>query len=157
MYPSLMPTFMPYEKAVDKSFLFSVISNHPDLMQGKAIETKYADQITATVSSKSYSIEFETGAANIKPASYKLLDEIFESAVVAEGLKIGVYGHTDNSGTDVTNIPLSEKRANAVKAYLQKKRFTCKPCGSKKVLVALNRLLITPQKLVKAKTAVWKL
>ena len=30
MYPSLMPTFMPYEKAVDKSFLFSVISNHRD-------------------------------------------------------------------------------------------------------------------------------
>jgi OOP family OmpA-OmpF porin len=124
MYPSLMPTFMPYEKAVDKSFLFSVISNHPDLMQGKAIETKYASEITAAVSSKSYSIEFETGSANIKTGSYKLLDEIFESAVVAEGLKIGVYGHTDNSGSDVTNIPLSEKRANAVKAYLQQKGLT---------------------------------
>jgi hypothetical protein len=35
MYPSLMPTFMPYEKAVDKSFLNSVISNHPELMQAK--------------------------------------------------------------------------------------------------------------------------
>jgi len=124
MYPSLMPTFMPYEKAVDKSFLFSVISNHPDLMEGKAIETKYANEITAAVSSKSYSIEFETGSANIKPASYKMLDEIFESAVVAEGLKIGVYGHTDNSGSDVTNIPLSEKRANAVKVYLLKKGLT---------------------------------
>ena len=137
MYPSLMPTFMPYEKAVDKSFLFSVISNHPDLMQGKAIETKYANEITSAVSSKSYSIEFETGSANIKPASYKLLDEIFESAVVAEGLKIGVYGHTDNSGADVTNIPLSEKRANAVKAYLQKKglpvtRIEAKGFGSAK-------------------------
>src|SRR6478736_1841381 len=59
MYPSLMPTFMPYEKAVDKSFLYSVISNHPELMQGKAIETNYADEITSAVSSKSYSIEFE--------------------------------------------------------------------------------------------------
>ncbi len=121
MYPSLMPSFMPYEKAVDKSFLFSVISNHPELMEGKAIQTSYANEITATVSSKSYSIEFETGSANIKPVSYKMLDEIFESAVVAEGLKLGVYGHTDNSGTDAVNIPLSEKRANAVKAYLQKK------------------------------------
>ena len=110
MYPSLMPTFMPYEKAVDKSFLFSVISNHPELLEGKAIETTYANEITSEVSSKSYSIEFETGSANIKPASYKLLDEIFESAVVAEGLKIGVYGHTDNSGSDAVNMPLSEKR-----------------------------------------------
>ena len=104
-----MPTFVPYEKAVDKSFLFSVLSNHPELMQGKAIETNYADEITSEVSSKSYSIEFETGSANIKPQSYKLLDEIFESAVVAEGLKIGVYGHTDNSGSDAVNMPLSEE------------------------------------------------
>ncbi|MEO6638861.1 MAG: hypothetical protein ABIN25_11320, partial [Ginsengibacter sp.] len=39
MYPSLMPTFLPYEKAVDKSFLLSVISNHPELLQGKAMHT----------------------------------------------------------------------------------------------------------------------
>lgn len=137
LYPSLMPTFMPYEKAVDKSFLLSVISNHPELMEGKAIQTNYADQITLAVSSKSYSIEFETGSANIKAASYKLLDEIFQSAVVAEGLKIGVYGHTDNGGSEAVNIPLSEKRANSVKAYLQKKgladnRVEAKGFGSTK-------------------------
>jgi OmpA-OmpF porin, OOP family len=121
MYPNIMPTFMPYEKAVDKSFLFSVISNHPELLQGKALETNYAANITSEVSSKSYSIEFETGSANIRPYSYKLLDEIFQSAVVAEGLKLGVYGHTDNNGSDAINVPLSEKRANAVKTYLLKK------------------------------------
>lgn len=121
MYPSILPSFLPYEKAVDKSFLFSVISNHPELLQGKAIEAKYADQITAAVSSRSYKIEFETGSANIKPDSYKLLDEIFESAVVAEGLKLGVYGHTDNQGSNDINVPLSQKRAEAVKSYLLKK------------------------------------
>jgi OOP family OmpA-OmpF porin len=143
MYPSIMPSFMPYEKAVDKSFLLSVISNHPELLQGKALETKYADGITAEVSSKSYSIEFETGSANIKAASYKLLDEIFESAVVAEGLKLGVYGHTDNSGSDEVNIPLSEQRADAVKAYLVKKglkdqRIETKGYGSTKPIADNN-------------------
>lgn len=137
MYPSIMPGFMPYEKAVDKSFLFSVISNHPELLQGKAIETKYASEITSEVSSKSYSIEFETGSATIKPSSYKLLNEIFESAVVAEGLKVGVYGHTDNNGNDNVNIPLSEKRADAVRQYLLKKglpegRVEAKGFGSSK-------------------------
>ena len=121
MYPTILPSFLPYEKAVDKSFLFSVISNHPELLQGKAIEAKYAEQITEAVSSKSYKIEFETGSANIKSGSYKLLDEIFESAVVAEGLKLGVYGHTDNQGSDNINVPLSQKRAEAVKSYLLKK------------------------------------
>ncbi len=143
MYPSLMPTFLPYEKAVDKSFLLSVISNHPELLQGKAMQTTYASEITSAVSSKSYSIEFETGSANIKTASYKLLDEIFESAVVAEGLKIGVYGHTDNSGSDAVNIPLSEKRAEAVKGYLLKKglsndRVEAKGYGSAKPIADNN-------------------
>jgi outer membrane protein OmpA-like peptidoglycan-associated protein len=118
MYPAIMPSFMPYEKAVDKSFLLSVISNHPELLEGKAIETKYAAKITEAISTRQYHIEFETGSATIRPASYKMLDEIFESAVVAEGLKLGVYGHTDNNGSDAVNIPLSEKRAAAVKEYL---------------------------------------
>jgi len=121
MYPSIMPSFMPYEKAVDKSFLLSVISNHPELLEGKAIETKYADQITEAVSSRSYHIEFETGSAVIRPSSYRTLDEIFESAVVAEGLKLGVNGYTDNNGSDAINVPLSEKRAGAVKDYLVRK------------------------------------
>jgi OmpA-OmpF porin, OOP family len=137
MYPAIMPSFMPYEKAVDKSFLLSVISNHPELLEGKAIETKYADQITEAVSSRSYSIEFETGSAIVRPSSYKVLDGIFESAVVAEGLKLGVYGHTDNSGQDAVNIPLSEKRAAAVKDYLVRKglkdgRIEAKGFGSTK-------------------------
>ena len=121
MYPSIIPSFMPYEKAVDKSFLLSVISNHPELLEGKAIETKYADQITQAVSSRSYHIEFETGSAVIRSSSYRTLDDIFESAVVAEGLKVGVYGYTDNKGLDQVNIPLSEKRAAAVKDYLIRK------------------------------------
>jgi OOP family OmpA-OmpF porin len=137
MYPSLMPGFMPYEKAVDKSFLLSVISNHPELMEGKAIETKYAGEITEKVSSRTYHIEFQTGSAIINPASYKMLDEIFESAVVAEGLKLGVYGHTDNIGSDAANIPLSAQRAAAVKEYLVRKglkddRIESKGFGSAK-------------------------
>jgi OOP family OmpA-OmpF porin len=137
MYPALMPGYLPYEKAVDKSFLLSVISNHPELLEGKAIETQYAGEITSEVSSRSYHIEFETGSAVVRPASYKMLDEIFESAVVAEGLKLGIYGHTDNNGPDEVNQPLSEKRAAAVKDYMLSKglavnRIETKGYGSSK-------------------------
>lgn len=143
MYPSIMPNFLPYEKAVDKSFLFSVLSNHPELLEGKAIETKYAGEITEKVSSRSYKIEFETSSANIRPYSYKLLDEIFESAVVAEGLKVGVYGHTDNKGSDAVNLPLSQQRAEAVMAYLVKKglpnnRIEAKGYGAEKPVADNN-------------------
>jgi outer membrane protein OmpA-like peptidoglycan-associated protein len=98
-----------------------VLSNHPELLEGEVIKVDYNKEITAEVSNKSYSIEFETGSDVIKPVSYKMLDEIYNSAVIAENLKLGVYGHTDNVGTDSKNIPLSERRANAVKAYLLKK------------------------------------
>jgi outer membrane protein OmpA-like peptidoglycan-associated protein len=137
MYPALMPSFLPYEKAGDKSFLLSVISNHPELLEGKAIETQYAGEITSEVSSRSYHIEFETGSAVIRPESYQMLDEIFQSAVVAEGLKLGVYGHTDNNGSDEVNQPLSEKRADAVRDYMLSKglvanRVETKGYGSSK-------------------------
>jgi OOP family OmpA-OmpF porin len=90
-------------------------------MEGKAIQTEYAQEITNKVSSRSYSIAFETGSANLQASSYKVLDEIFESAVVAEGLKLGVYGHTDNKGSETSNQSLSERRAESVRAYLMKK------------------------------------
>jgi OmpA-OmpF porin, OOP family len=118
MYPELMATYPAYQKVVDKSFLQSVISNHPELMTGEAIKTSYSKEITSEVSSKSYQIQFETGSSVIKAESYSQLDEILKSSVVAEALKVGVYGHTDNTGDATANQRLSEERANSVKNYL---------------------------------------
>ena len=118
MYPELMPTYPAYNKVVDKSFLQSVISNHPELMTGQAIKTIYSKEITNITSSKSYQIQFETGSSTIKPESYSDLDEILKSAIVAEGLKIELDGYTDNTGNADANQQLSEDRANAVKSYL---------------------------------------
>jgi OOP family OmpA-OmpF porin len=121
MYPEYMKTYPPYNQVVDKSFLMSVIANHNELMEGKALQVSYSNEITNKVSSKSYQIQFETGSAVIKPDSYKLLDEILQSSVVAEGLKVGIYGHTDNVGNETSNQRLSEDRANSVKSYLLSK------------------------------------
>ncbi len=137
MYPELMPTYPPYQKVVDKSFVQSVIANHSELMEGKAIKENYAKEITSEVSSKSYQIQFETGSSIIKSDSYTTLDEIMKSSIVAEGLSVGVYGHTDNVGTEDKNQKLSEQRATAVKSYLVSKgipenRITVKGYGSTK-------------------------
>lgn len=131
MYPELIPTYPVYNKVIDKSFLTSVVSNHPELLEGTAIKETYAPEITREVSSKSYEIQFETGSAVIKPASYTVLDEILKSAVVAEGLKLGVYGHTDNVGNDAANLKLSDSRAEAVKSYLISKGLTADRLESK--------------------------
>jgi OmpA-OmpF porin, OOP family len=121
LYPERLKGYTPYNQLIDKSFINSVISNHPELLTGEALKVDYAKTITSEVSKKSYSIAFESGSDIISPASYKLLDEIYSSAVIAEGLKLGIYGHTDNAGSNTINIPLSERRANAVKNYLLQK------------------------------------
>jgi len=100
MYPEYMATYPAYNKVVDKSFLQSVLVNHPELLEGQAIKVDYKKEITSKVSSKSYQIKFETGSAVLNPDSYKMLDEILQSSVVAEGLKVGIYGHTDNVGDE---------------------------------------------------------
>lgn len=143
MYPEYMAKYPEYAKMIDKSYMQSVIVNHPELMEGKIIAVTYAPTITNKVSSKSFQIQFETGSAVIKPQSFTVLDEILKSSVVAENLKVGVYGHTDNVGNDVANQSLSEQRAASVKSYLESKgiiatRIESKGMGSSKPVADNN-------------------
>ncbi|MBC7888222.1 MAG: OmpA family protein [Ferruginibacter sp.] len=131
MYPEYMAKYPEYARMIDKSYMQSVIVNHPELMEGKTIGVSYAPTITDKVSSKSFQIQFETGSAVIKPQSYAILDEILKSTVVAENLKVGVYGHTDNVGNDIANQSLSEQRANSVKTYLEGKGIVAARIESK--------------------------
>jgi outer membrane protein OmpA-like peptidoglycan-associated protein len=126
MYPEFMKNYPAYNSIIDKSYLATVIANHPELMEGKAIEVQYANEITQKVSSKAVQVQFETGSAVIKQASYAVLDDILKSAVVAEGLKLGVYGHTDNVGAPGANQALSESRAKSVRQYLIGKGLAAK-------------------------------
>ena len=70
-------------------------------------------------------ILFRTNKANIKRASFSLLNNI---VVAIKGCKgkventtIEVSGHTDSVGSDAYNLQLSQRRANAVRTYLARK------------------------------------
>ncbi len=121
LYPKDLPDFIEYSKAVDKSIMMSVVSNHPELLEGKPLEVEYSDKITSTVASKDVHINFEFGSDKISASSITVLNDIYSSAVTAEGLKIGVYGHTDNVGNPESNRALSQRRAESVKAWLVRK------------------------------------
>lgn len=121
LYPNDLPDIVEYSKAVDKSFMMSVVSNYPELLEGKPLEIDYSGNMTSTVASKDVQINFEFGSATISNSSTVTLNEIYSSAITSEGLKIGVYGHTDNVGSPEANKVLSEQRAQAVKAFLVKK------------------------------------
>jgi outer membrane protein OmpA-like peptidoglycan-associated protein len=68
------------------------------------------------------SLEFATAKDIIKPKSYPSLNDLAKLLVTHKGdWKLKLSGHTDNQGDPDKNMALSEKRANAVKAYLVKK------------------------------------
>ena len=86
---------------------------------------------------KSFVLEdcnFETGKADLKEESYKVIDELVAYLNRKDDERIELGGHTDNVGTAKSNQVLSEARANTVRAYLLMKgidpnRVTAKGYG----------------------------
>ncbi len=66
-------------------------------------------------------IHFDVNKYDIKPESYKVLDEIAEMLKEHDNMEVTIEGHTDANGSNDDNLTLSEKRAEAVKTYLVSK------------------------------------
>jgi len=66
-------------------------------------------------------INFDSGKAVIGADSQGIIDQIYRLLKDNPGLKVGIEGHTDNSGTPEGNRKLSEDRAAAVASALKAK------------------------------------
>ena len=66
-------------------------------------------------------IQFKTGSAKLTKKSYGTLNDIADLMNRIPEANLEVQGHTDNKGSDVKNQKLSESRAQAVVAYLEKR------------------------------------
>jgi OmpA-OmpF porin, OOP family len=77
-----------------------------------------ADELTKSGHIALYGIHFETGKATILPDSETVLSEVAKMLQQNPDLKVSVEGHTDNVGSAAANQALSEKRAQAVVAWL---------------------------------------
>jgi outer membrane protein OmpA-like peptidoglycan-associated protein len=66
-------------------------------------------------------VTFQSGKAILLTAGKKELDVVADFLSKNPSVKVSIEGHTDNSGSDKINQPLSEKRAAAAKAYLVSK------------------------------------
>lgn len=61
-------------------------------------------------------ISFDTGSAAIKPAMRPVLDQFAHGLDPA--MTVRIVGHTDSTGSDAINDPLSRERAYSVREYL---------------------------------------
>jgi outer membrane protein OmpA-like peptidoglycan-associated protein len=73
------------------------------------------------VSKRNWNIEFETGQATLTPVGERNMFQIKDDLAIAGALFVTVNGHTDNVGSRAANVDLSERRAAAIKDWLQRK------------------------------------
>jgi outer membrane protein OmpA-like peptidoglycan-associated protein len=96
-----------------------------------------ADELNKSGHMALYGIHFETAKATILPDSESVLGEVAKMLQQNPDIKVSVEGHTDNVGSATSNQTLSEKRAQAVVAWLKShgidaSRLSAKGWGSSK-------------------------
>ncbi len=63
-------------------------------------------------------VSFDTNKAVLKPELLPVLDSVARALIQHPELRAKAVGHTDSTGTDAINVPLSQRRAGAVTQYL---------------------------------------
>jgi outer membrane protein OmpA-like peptidoglycan-associated protein len=83
---------------------------------GTGVEiTRQGDELLLTMPS---GITFPINSYEIQPQFRPTLDQVAQTLATYPSTMIDVYGHTDPSGGDRINIPLSQNRAQSVVNYL---------------------------------------
>lgn len=77
------------------------------------------DDLEANGEISTTAIRFDSGSDRIKPESGGYLDQVVEMMQQHPDLRLEIQGHTDSDGSDATNQSLSDRRAVAVRAYLE--------------------------------------
>ena len=85
-------------------------------LQGTGVEvTRQNDNIVLTMPD---AITFDFGQATLKPQFYGVLGGLANTLNQYPETRIQIAGHTDNVGSDASNLQLSQQRANGVRTYL---------------------------------------
>ena len=75
-------------------------------------------------------ILFNTGKSTFQEQSYAVLDNMAKVMNQFPNAKFAIEGHTDSTGSDKINDPLSNDRANAVREYLISKGISASRLSS---------------------------
>jgi outer membrane protein OmpA-like peptidoglycan-associated protein len=63
-------------------------------------------------------ILFDANSATIRSVSFEILDAVAQALADHDDIELEVQGHTDSQGDDRRNLELTQRQAEAVKAYL---------------------------------------
>ncbi len=101
------------------SFYYQTIVTEKAMQQEVTADaSSLGDEINKTGHVAIYGIHFATAKADIQPDSESVLNQILTLLQQDATLKLRIEGYTDNLGNAAANQALSEKRAQAVMAWL---------------------------------------
>lgn len=107
---------------------FIAISKNIDLTQGGSYKEITGEElklvpIVAGASITLNNIFFEFGKSNLRDDSFPELNRLVDIMNSLPTLVVEIQGHTDNVGSNESNLKLSQERADAVRSYLVSKKI----------------------------------
>lgn len=120
-YVIVLPKGKSYQFLAEKEGFYAVSENIDLKKLSKYEEVErnlYLSPIEIGATVRLNNIFFETNKAILRPESKAELDRLVQFLQKQSKFKIEVSGHTDATGTDAINLPLSSDRAKAVYSYL---------------------------------------
>ena len=100
-------------------------------VKGAAVD---CDDLQGTINAElAVPIKFATGSDAVPTDGQAQLASVATALKSCKDAKITVIGHTDNTGDDAVNVPLSEGRAKSVAAYLVSQGVAADAVSSKGV------------------------
>jgi OOP family OmpA-OmpF porin len=121
LYPVEVPEVAPYNEVVNLDYIQAVHDRATNVTAPQVAEFDPHASIVQRNASRNWHVEFDTGKATFTAEALATLQELHTALVIANGSKVLVIGHTDNTGDPKKNDQLSEDRAFAVKNWLETK------------------------------------
>ena len=105
----------------------AIIGHHMDKVaeQTKKVDGATVEKVTDSNGLQAVKVTFDSGIlfatnkAELNSSSKSALAKFSNTLKDNNLLAVDIYGHTDSTGNDGINIPLSNKRAQSVEAYLK--------------------------------------
>ena len=106
----------------------ALIGKHMDKVKAEAEAVKNAQVETVTDANGLQGVKvtfdsgilFATNSSTLNASSQNTIKQIADVLKNNSDVYVAIFGHTDSTGTDAINNPLSEKRAKAVESQLKK-------------------------------------
>ena len=105
----------------------AIIGHHMDKVaeQAKQVENAKVEKVTDSNGLEAVKVTFDSGIlfatnkSELNASSKSALAKFSETLKANNLLAVDIYGHTDSTGNDGINVPLSNKRAQSVESYLK--------------------------------------